>query len=130
MGLNALTKNASDSIFSSEFLLQMLLKVVSRLASFRGDRSQAVLDLIQVLIQISERGQNDCEQEGKAQSFWELELAKQWAGLIDNSQEANTNLYLPREFYQSQEQADNDADMKVLADLGMQELMKRASTSV
>jgi hypothetical protein len=37
---------------------------------------------------------------------------------------------LPREFYQSQEQADNDADMKVLADLGMQELMKRASTSV
>ena len=30
----------------------------------------------------------------------------------------------------SKEQADKDSDLKVLADLGMQELMKRASTSV
>jgi len=37
---------------------------------------------------------------------------------------------LPREYYQSLEQANEDSDSQVLADLGMQELMKRASTSI
>ena len=120
--------NAKDSIFSSGFLLQMLLKVATMLPLARGNQTKAVVDLIQVLIQISDRGQDDCEQEGKPQAFWETNLSRQWASLIDNSQDSNTNFYLPREFYQSKEQADLDSDLKLLADLDMQELIKRAST--
>ena len=96
-------QTARDSLFSPEFLLQKLLKVATKLPHVGGNQSQAMIDLIQVLIQISERGQDDCEQEGKPQTFWERDLAKQWGNLIDNAHEANTNFYLPREFYLSKE---------------------------
>lgn len=108
----------------------MLLKVTMKMPNLEGSQSSSTRDLIQALIQISDIGREDCEQEGKPQAFWELDLAKQWARLIDNSQEGNTNFYLPREYYQSLEQANEDSDSQVLADLGMQELMKRASTSI
>jgi len=39
-------------------------------------------------------------------------------------------LYLPREFYQEKEQEDEDSDLKLLAELDMQALIKRASTVV
>ena len=85
--LNQKPLNAKDSIFSSGFLLQMLLKVATKLPLARGNKTDSVVDLIQVLIQISDLGQDDCEQEGNPQAFWETNLAKQWANLIDNAQE-------------------------------------------
>lgn len=81
----------------------MLLKVSLKMPSFNAGESQTMRDLIQVLFEISERGKNDGSgQEGKPQTFWELDLAKKWVNLIDNSQETNTNFYLPREYYKSQ----------------------------
>ena len=44
-----MTLTATDSLFSSEFMLQMLLKVVTMLP-LGNEQSAAVLDLIQVLI--------------------------------------------------------------------------------
>lgn len=131
-GLDAVLEeksNAMDSLFSADFLLQMLLKVSFKLPSFDLNESKSTRDFIEVLIRISNMGRNDCEQEGKPRTYWEGDLSQRWANLIDNSKESNKNFYMPREYQLSQEEADEESDLKVLQDLGMQALMKQASTN-
>jgi len=42
----------------------MLLKVATKLPLARGNKTEAVVDLLKGLIQISDLGADDCEQEG------------------------------------------------------------------
>jgi len=63
--LEADNQSASDLFFSAEHLLVMLLKVTMKMPNLEGSQSSSMRDLIQALIQISDIGREDCEQEGK-----------------------------------------------------------------
>lgn len=109
----------------------MLLKVSLKLPSSDDTlNDQAKQDLIRALIQIGESSQNNCEMEGKSRDFLEEELAKRWSDMIDNSQMSSNNFYLPMEYYKNKDEEDKDSDAKIIKEMSMQELIKRASTSV
>ena len=54
-----------DVLFQPNLILVMLLKVIMRLPNLEGCQSEAMKSLLQALIEISDCGKGDCEQEGQ-----------------------------------------------------------------
>lgn len=91
-----------DNLHSPIFILKMLLKFSAQLTLSAGDLKDAsIKEFFQTLIKISERSAREEMAEGKNAMELEVEFARNWENLFDNSRASNRTIYTPKEYPQA-----------------------------
>ena len=115
-----------DNLHSPIFILKLLLKFSAQLTLSAGDLKDAsIKEFFQTLVKISERSAREEMAEGKNAEELDVEFARNWENLFDNSRATNRTIYSPKEYPQVPDA--EEEEQKLLEEMEKTELMKKAS---
>ena len=116
-----------DNLHSPIFLLKLLLKFSAQLTLSAADLQDAsIKEFFKTLVSISERSAREEMAEGKNAMELEVEFARSWENLFDNSMASNRTIYSPKEYPRAPNA--EEEELKKLEELNRTELMRKASS--
>ena len=120
--------SAEAQLFSTDFLLQMLLKISAQLALSVDDmQDKTVQEFFSILIQISEKTKEKGIAEGKNTVELEKEIVRHWENLVDKAQAKDNKNYAPKEYPAVADEEEEDEDV-LQAEAAMTQLIRNASS--